>query len=74
MLALLMTALLVASSVVREKEHGLKIALEMVGVPGWIHWVGWFLTHGAVLVIAVTPIAISVAYGYALQYVMPFAQ
>jgi ATP-binding cassette subfamily A (ABC1) protein 3 len=73
MLAMLYTALLIASSVVREKEHGLKIALEMVGVPDWIHWMGWFLTHGAVLLFAISPIAIAVSRGHALEYVGPGA-
>eukprot|EP00040_Diaphanoeca_grandis_P034869 m.217770 g.217770 ORF g.217770 m.217770 type:complete len:643 (+) comp33245_c0_seq3:225-2153(+) len=61
MLALLFSVLAIARSVTDEKAKGLKIALQMLGIPNWMHWVAYFSTQLIILVIAIIPITVELA-------------
>merc|ERR550519_552372 len=38
------TVPLVLKRIVEEKEEGVKELMKMMGLPSWLHWLGWFLT------------------------------
>ena len=63
MLALLFSVISIARAVAYEKEKGLKIALQMMGMPNWMHWAGWFLIQFAGLFLALVPVTIELADG-----------
>ena len=36
------TVPLVLKRIVEEKQQGVKELMKMMGLPSWLHWVGWF--------------------------------
>ena len=68
MLALLFSVISVARAVAHEKEKGLKIALQMMGMPNWMHWAAWFLIQFAGLFLAIVPVTIELADGDVLPH------
>lgn len=37
-----------------EKERQLKEAMKIMGLPNWIHWIGWFIKSYVYLIIIIT--------------------
>ena len=37
------TVPLVLKRIVEEKQQGVKELMKMMGLPSWLHWVGWFV-------------------------------
>ena len=42
-LTYLYTALSITRSLVEEKEARLKVAMQMMGLESWVHWLAWFI-------------------------------
>eukprot|EP00051_Salpingoeca_urceolata_P015767 m.206008 g.206008 ORF g.206008 m.206008 type:complete len:2576 (+) comp18495_c0_seq1:570-8297(+) len=57
-LAWIYTVSMTVKSVVYEKEFGLKESMKMMGLPGWVHWAGWFITTLVQLTVSVTLLTI----------------
>lgn len=41
-----------------EKEKQLKEAMKIMGLPNWLHWLGWFIKSMAFMMISITLIVI----------------
>nr|CAD7595204.1 unnamed protein product [Timema genevievae] len=54
MLSFSYTSIYVVKSITLEKEHQLKEAMKIMGLPNWLHWVAWFLQNFILLLFSIT--------------------
>eukprot|EP00038_Savillea_parva_P006028 m.161240 g.161240 ORF g.161240 m.161240 type:complete len:1789 (+) comp12053_c0_seq1:172-5538(+) len=52
MLSYMYSALTITRNVVHEKERRLKESMKMMGLPGWAHWLAWFMTSFIMLALS----------------------
>ena len=65
------TVPLVLKRIVEEKQQGVKELMKMMGLPSWLHWVGWFSITILVSVITISIMVIVIVVGKVFENVNP---
>ena len=63
------TVPLVLKRIVEEKQQGVKELMKMMGLPNWLHWVGWFFITILISIITISVMVIIVIAGEILEKV-----
>ena len=65
------TVPLVLKRIVEEKQQGVKELMKMMGLPNWLHWVGWFTITGFVSIITISIMVTVIVAGKIFEHVNP---
>ena len=65
------TVPLVLKRIVEEKQQGVKELMKTMGLPNWLHWVGWFFITILISIITISVMVIIVIAGEILEKVDP---
>ena len=66
------TVPLVLKRIVEEKQQGVKELMKMMGLPSWLHWVGWFSITILTSTIIISIMVIVIVVGKVFENVNPF--
>lgn len=65
------TVPLVLKRIVEEKQQGVKELMKMMGLPNWLHWVGWFTITVIISIITISIMVIVITVGEIFTNVNP---
>ena len=65
------TVPLVLKRIVEEKQQGVKELMKMMGLPSWLHWVGWFSITILTSTIIISIMVIVIVVGKVFENVNP---
>ena len=65
------TVPLVLKRIVEEKQQGVKELMKMMGLPSWLHWVGWFSITILTSIIIISIMVIVIVVGKVFENVNP---
>ena len=66
------TVPLVLKRIVEEKQQGVKELMKMMGLPSWLHWVGWFSITTLSSIIIISIMVIVIVVGKVFENCNPF--
>ena len=65
------TVPLVLKRIVEEKQQGVKELMKMMGLPSWLHWIGWFFITTLISLITISIMTIVIVAGDIFERVDP---
>ena len=58
--------------IVEEKQAGVKELCKMMGLPNWLHWIGWFSITIIISIITISVMTMVIVLGNIFETVDPF--
>merc|ERR550539_117983 len=65
------TVPLVLKRIVEEKQAGVKELTKMMGLPNWLHWIGWFSITILISIITISVMTMVIVLGNIFENVDP---